>query len=347
MRVVQCRVSRYDIRMLPKSPNEILKKAKTSALLVSNLINIRYLTGLRLSAGLLLIKPRSITLFVDGRYKEVSEQEARKGIKVQDIEKIERVFKSVKECGFESDNVTVSRLKQWKKKFKNTKFIQTSGVIEAFRRSKGSDEIKAFRRAQRITHELMRRIPLALKSKVTERGLAFKLINWAQELGADEHSFDPIVAFGKHSSHPHHKPTDAKLKKGDIVQIDTGVRFDGYCADQSKVFFTGEKTSEQGKVLDAVAAAKSEATAEIASGISTHALDRIARKILKEHGFEKFFPHSLGHGLGLEVHEGITLSQKVDSKDLLMHEIITIEPGVYLPGKFGIRLEDEIIVLGK
>ena len=330
--------------MRPNNPNEILKLSKMPALLISNLINIRYLTGLQLSAGLLLICPRSITLFVDGRYKEVAEKEVRNGIKIQDIEKIDQVFKKIEKCGFEADHVTVAKLKRWKKQFKNTKFVQTSGVIEAFRRSKGSDELTCFLRAQRITRELMQRIPLALKVPITERGLAWKLLDWAEELGADEHSFDPIVAFGKHSSRPHHKPTDKKLKKSDIVQIDTGVRFKGYCADQSKVFFTGQKTTEQGKVLDAVSAAQSEVIAEILPGVSTHTLDRLARKILKEHGFEKYFTHGLGHGLGLEVHEGVSLSQKVDSKNLLKNEIITIEPGVYLPGKFGIRLEEEIIV---
>ncbi|MDP6561596.1 MAG: M24 family metallopeptidase, partial [Candidatus Peribacteraceae bacterium] len=143
----------------------------------------------------------------------------------------------------------------------------------------------------------------------------------------------------------HHHPTSRKLKKGHIVQIDVGAKVNGYCADQSKIFFTAKKTPLQKKVYSALDRAKSESIKAIKPGVTNHKLDQIARSILKKEGLEQYFTHSLGHGVGLDIHEGASLSQKAKKTKLLKNEIITIEPGVYIPGKFGMRLEDEVIVM--
>ena len=330
--------------MRPSSPAIILKSASVRAFLVSNLTNIRYLSGVEVSTGFVLIKAKTTILFVDGRYLEAAKKSARKGVKVQGLERLEAAMKSTKECGYESEDVTVDRFRRWKRKFTNTKFVQRRGIIEEFRRSKNPDEITNFKKAQRITHEMMARVPSMLKRSITEQQLAWKLEEWARELGAEGLSFDPIVAFGSHSSSPHHHPTTRKLKKGHIVQIDVGARVKGYCPDQSAVFFTSKKTPLQKRVYDAVARAKSESESAIKEGVTNHELDKIARDILKEAKLEKYFIHSLGHGVGLDIHEGATLSGKAKKIKLLKNEIITIEPGVYIPGKFGIRLEDEKIV---
>ena len=329
--------------MLP-SAKEILAHAKVSAFLITNLTNIRYLTGMEVSAGIVLILPRSSIFFVDGRYIEAAGKGVIKGITIRDASSIGKHLSKVAKCGCESEDVTLARMRKWKREFKNTKFVQKTGIIEHFRRTKSAGELRNFHRAQGITQEVMGRIPKSLKSGVTENGIAWKIEGWMRELGADGIAFDPIVAFGTNSSRPHHHPTDRKLKKGEIVQIDMGARHKGYCADQSQVFFTGKKTVQQEKVLSAVREAKDAAVAAVKVGVTTHELDRIARKILRKHEFEKYFTHALGHGLGLDVHEGVSLSQKVTSKKLMKNEIITIEPGVYIPGKFGIRLEDEVVV---
>ena len=191
---------------------------------------------------------------------------------------------------------------------------------------------------------MIRRVPRALRAGVTERSVAWKLQEWALELGAEGLSFDPIVAFGTHTSRPHHHPTNRTFSKGHIVQIDVGARYKGYCADQSMVFFTGKPTSLQQRVYDAVLDAKEAAMKAVCAGVETGDLDALAFDVLKEHGFAKYFCHALGHGVGLEVHEGVSLSSSGKSQKLLTNEIVTIEPGVYLPGKFGIRLEEEVIV---
>ncbi|MDD3896526.1 MAG: Xaa-Pro peptidase family protein [Candidatus Peribacteraceae bacterium] len=330
--------------MRPTTPSQVLKGQKIPALLITDRVNIFYVTGAKMSRGALLITARAITLFVDGRYIEEAKRSARKGITVQSDDGLGVALKQVRRCGIEAEKVTVAQLGRIKRKYKNTKFIQTAGIIEEFRRSKAPEELRAFRRAQRITHEMLRRIPAALTPGVTEKEIAWMLTTWAHELGADELAFEPIVAFGTHTDSPHHSPTDRKLKKRDIVQIDTGAKYGGYCADQSRVFFVGKPTALQQEVYDIVKQAKDAATHAVQAGVTNHRLDRIARAALREANYEQYFFHSLGHGVGLEIHEGVSLSQKAKKMKLLANEIITIEPGVYIPGKFGIRLEDEVVV---
>jgi Xaa-Pro aminopeptidase len=342
--IAYCALQRYPKDMRPDRLQELLADAKTDAFLISSLTNILYLSGVKVSTGFVLVKAKKSILFVDGRYTEKAKRTVRKGISVLDIDNISKELKTVKTCGFEASDVTVDRLARWKRNFVNTKFVQKKGIVEEYRRTKDKDELRHFRKAQRITNDLMAKIPQSLKQGVTEIQIAWKLETWAMEMGAEGLSFDAIVGFGSNSSHPHHSPTSRKLKKGDIVQIDVGAKVNGYCADQSKVFFTGAKTKLQEKVYMAVDRAKKESEAAIKPGVSNHELDAISRKVLKEYDLEKYFIHSLGHGVGLDIHEGITLSQKAKNTPLLKNEIITIEPGVYIPGKFGMRLEDEVIV---
>ena len=341
--MVQWSVSRYHLDMQP-TPRNITAAAKLPALLVSNLVNIRYLTGLECSAGLLLITSRSMKLFVDGRYTEVAKKTVPSFVKVYDRATLQKSMKTIAQCGCESDTVTLDEFRMMKKKFKNTKFVQKRGIIEDFRRSKTPEELRKFRKAQKITGMLMARVSKALVPGVTEQGIAWKLEGWAREFGAEGLGFEPIVAFGTHSSRPHHHPTDRKLKKGNVVQIDVGAQYQGYCADQSAVFFTGKPTPKQQRVYDAVHLALCRAKEAVRPGATNHELDTIARNTLKEYGLEKYFTHSLGHGVGLEVHEGVTLSARASKQILKKHEIVTIEPGVYLPGQFGMRLEEEVVV---
>ncbi|MDD5041826.1 MAG: M24 family metallopeptidase [Candidatus Peribacteraceae bacterium] len=329
--------------MRPPSSRFLLRHAKTSAFLVTDLVNIRYLTGREVSAGAVLVTPRFARLFVDQRYREGAGVRAA-GYTVCPLDDLAQALSSVAVCGCEAESVTLAQKDRWRKSFRSTRLLPKHGVIGHFRRTKDPEELRRFRRAQRITRELLARVPSVLRGGVTEREIAEKLRVWASGLHADHLAFDPIVAFGPHTSRPHHHPTTRALKPGDLVQIDVGARFKGYCADQSAVFFTGRKTPQQEHALTAVREAKEAAERAVRSGVSTHALDRLARSVLQKYDMEEYFVHSLGHGVGLEIHEGVTLSQKRPAEKLLASEIVTIEPGVYFPGKFGMRLEDEIIV---
>jgi Xaa-Pro aminopeptidase len=293
--------------------------------------------------GLLLVLPTRYVLFTNSLYWEAASQSAYKDIIVAGIEKMPDFMGKLRMCGFESTNVTISRLARWKRKFKSTKFVQSEGIVEAFRRSKSPDELRLMRRAHRITEELLRRIPSALRVGITELDLVWKIDSWARELGAEEMAFPSIVGFGSHTSRPHHVPSRRTLKKGDIVQIDIGAKYHGYCSDRSAVFFTTKPTKMQERAYQAVLEAKEKAKKAVRAGASTKKIDAIARQALRRYDLERYFIHSLGHGVGLEIHEGIGLSPHSDFK-LLKNEVITIEPGVYFPGKFGIRLEDMVTV---
>lgn len=336
--------SRYPFRMRPERSSSVIRGVDAPALLITDIINIRYLTGVKMTAGMLLVSSKGFELFVDGRYTEIAKKNARSGIRIRPVGELETSLAKYRSCAFEADNITVARFSGWKKKFKNTKFIQSSGIIEEFRRAKDTQELQFFRKAQSITQEMIARVPSLLRRPLTEHAVAWKLREWAMEMGADGLAFEPIVAFGTHTSRPHHRPTDRILKKGHIVQIDVGAVYRGYCADQSAVFFTVKPTPLQKRVYAAVAEAFVCCSEAVKAGVTNVHLDRMAREILQRHGYAEFFVHSLGHGVGLDVHEGVNLSSRAPETKLLKHEIVTIEPGIYLPGKFGIRLEKEVVV---
>ncbi len=329
--------------MHPRTSKELLERAKVGSFLVTDPTSIRYLTGLSMSAGIMLITPKKFILFVDSRYTEMAKG-AKGDFAVRDIDRLPKYLEEQKECGFEAETVTVSRFRNWKKKFPSTKFVHTTGVVDHFRRSKDSDELRIVRRAMKMTSELLRRVPSLLRKRITEEGLARQLLLWAFDMGAEGLSFEPIVGFGTHTSSPHHHPTSRSLQKGHIVQIDVGVKYKGYCGDMSEVFFTAKPTAEQERIYSALCEAKDKAKAAVKIGATTHELDRIARDVLTRENLNQYFTHALGHGVGLDVHEGVTLSQKAPVKTLLPGEVITIEPGVYFPGKFGMRVEEMVIV---
>lgn len=330
--------------MRPRNSKALLKQANLEAFFVTDLTNIRYLTGMPVTAGAVLVLPRRILFFIDDRYRFEAEQRVPPSVTIRDIRDAAKFLAVLPVCGCEAESVTLERATRWKKKYKNTKFVQCSGVVEYFRRSKEPEELKFLHRAERITEELLRRIPLALRKGTTELKLARQIHIWALELGADSLSFDPIVAFGTHTGSPHHHPTTRSLQKGHIVQIDIGAKVGGYCADRSEVYFTGRPTPLQERVYGTLCEARDAAMKAAKPGVTTHALDTIARDILKREGIEQAFTHSLGHGVGLDIHEGVTLSQKAPVEKLLQNEVITIEPGVYFAGKFGMRVESMVYV---
>ncbi len=322
----------------------LLAQHKVDALLVTNLTNIRYLSGCSVSAGRILITPRAITLYVDSRYSERAHKEAKKSIHIRSLEVLMDDLRKLRKLGMEADDMTLSQLERMKRNLKNKKLVHTSGFIEGLRRSKKDEELQAIRKACSITKAILRRIPSFLRPGISEQELAWKIWEEAHRHGCTELAFPSIVGFGSHTSIPHHEPTERTLKKGDLVQIDMGVKWKGYCSDESRVFFTADPTLEQRNVYRALQKAKKIAENMIRVGITNHALDEAARTELKKRNLDEYFTHALGHGVGLDIHEGITLSKRAPLMTLLSHEVITIEPGVYFPGKWGMRIEDTIIV---
>jgi Xaa-Pro aminopeptidase len=318
----------------------ILRKKAIPAMLVTDPLNIRYLTGFVATEALLLVQTRRSTLIVDGRYAEAAAALRSNDVRVADRANLVALLAKIPRCAFEEDHVTVARLQRWKALFKNTKFIRLSGLVEGLRRKKDSSEITCMRRARSLTNTVLARVPSYLVPGVTEKHVANRILTAMLELGADGLAFEAIVAFGKNSSLPHHRAGRAVLRRRDIVQIDIGAKWRGYCADRSEVFFVGEPTDRQRSAYEAVHSALRASMRAAKAGIACADLDARARKHLS--AFPPF-PHALGHGVGLDVHEGIVLAAR--SKDFLLDkEVIAIEPGVYFEGEFGIRLEDTVVV---
>lgn len=320
----------------------VLRAQRVPALLVTDPLNIRYLTGMKATEALLLVRAGGSTLIVDGRYKEVASRLRSPKLRVADRSATEKLFSNVRRCGFEAHHVTVERLTRWKRLFKNTKFIQTSSLVEGLRRKKDAHEIAVMNRARAITDAVLRTVPSMLVPGVSEKDVAHRILSAMLERGAEGLAFEAIVAFGPNSSLPHHRAGSRTLRRRDIVQIDVGAKVDGYCADRSEVYFVGEPTAAQRRAYDAVLAAKRAAEKAIAAGAKCSDIDAVARGLLEKNGYPPF-PHALGHGVGLDVHEGVVLAAR--SKDSLLEgEVVAIEPGVYFEGKFGIRLEDTVVV---
>jgi Xaa-Pro aminopeptidase len=325
------------------SAKQLLAENGLEAMIITTSVHVRYLTGLHIGESDLLVTKKGFILLVPSLELEAAQKNAPKNVDVVLSSNAAHLLKKIPNCAFEEDEVSVSRLKRWKKMFPETLFKGSKGIVEHYRRTKDADELRSILKANVITEKILAKIPSQLKAGITEQKLSWIIECWARIQGAEKMGFETIVAFGEHTSRPHHKPTTKKLKKGDLVQIDMGVVVDGYTSDRSAVYFTGKPTEKQKKVLSALQEAKNAGIEAIANGVACSEPDRIARDILKKYGFEKEFMHSLGHGVGLEVHEGVSLSSR--SKDTFMeHEVVTVEPGVYFEGKWGMRLEDMVIV---
>lgn len=326
------------------TPQKILGPLELPAFLITHPIHVRFVTGVTLDDSCILVTPKRFILFVDVFAEPTAKATVPPSISIRRADTLGRFLQGIPECGFEADHVTVARRARWKKFFPATTFTPRTDTIERFRRRKDDEELRCLRRAERITGEILGRVPAILRSGVTEEAVARKLLQWAIELGADGLAFPPIVAFGTNTASPHHRPTRRTLRRGHIVQIDVGARYRCYCGDMSDVFFTAKPTRAQAQVYATLLDAQARAMKAVKPGVTTHALDRIAREVLRKAGLEEAFSHSLGHGVGLEIHEGPVLSQKRPPMELLEREVVTIEPGVYFPERFGMRVERMVVV---
>ncbi|MBP9773463.1 MAG: aminopeptidase P family protein [Candidatus Peribacteraceae bacterium] len=337
-------VSRKSKRSNPISASKVLKRSHISALLVTNLINIRYLSGLKVSVGYGLITSSGITVFVDDRYVENARKSALPGVRVVHSEELKKHLLRLRSCAVEGETLTLSEWNKLRKKYPKVRWKESVNAIEFWRRSKSEHELKSIMTACKITKTMLAKVPKLLQLGVSEKEIAWKLCAMAHELGAEGMAFETIVGFGTNTASPHHRPTDRTFIPGDLVQVDVGVHYNGYCSDYSRVYFTADPTPEQKKAHTSLLRVKNAVTKLVAPGVTVSALDRFARRELEKDGYEKEFCHALGHGVGLEIHEGVVLTKRMPKTALLQNEVITIEPGLYFPGKWGMRIEDTVIV---
>lgn len=315
---------------------------------VTNLINIRYLCGFTGSNGALLITRASATLATDSRYEIQSAQQCFDVDFVIGRNLSELLIKKEQstEIWFESNHLSVSQLTALNETFPIHKFVAKTGIVEAHRQVKDEAELRIIRTACEISVSAWRMSIKQIKVGQTEREIRNNLEHNMRNLGADDVAFSSIVAGGPNSAIPHHEPTDRKVTSGDFLKIDFGAKIDGYHADCTRTVVVGKAADWQTEIYQAVALAQAAGRGALSSHASYLAVESAVSDTLKASGHLEFFTHGLGHGVGLEIHETPFFGRGSQDK-IVENTVLTIEPGIYLRDRGGVRIEDTVVVKGE
>ncbi len=329
---------------------ETLGKLGLDAYLCFQPANIRYLTGSQAAGELaycLLVpsKGKPLVFISEMGWKqaagEIGEPIGLKPVKLREnfYEKLRAETRPFRTLGF--DDASYSRVE--KLKGEGLALKHHPEAVARLREVKGEEEIKAIGRAVRLAEEAMEAAREAIKPGVSELEVAAAAERALRLGGSEFYAFATLVASGGRASYPHAQPSPKKIRRGEPVVVDLGARVSGYCADLTRTFIVGKPENQLARVCEAVLEARGEALKRIKPGISGSEADGFARAILREYGFDEAFPHGLGHGVGLEVHEPPRLAP-ASSDRLVEGMVFTVEPGVYLAGKFGVRVEDTVLL---
>jgi Xaa-Pro aminopeptidase len=321
---------------------ERLQASLEEPLLVSNLVNVRYLVGFESSNAALVVEPEWVRLFSDFRYAELG----RSVDGVEFVETKRSLFDALAELlegriGFEADHVTYAR---WETLGNGgLELVSRRGLVEELRAVKDEAELEAVRNAAALTSEAYARFAEERFVGRTERDLAWRLEELFHELGAEAPAFETIIAAGPNGARPHARPSDREIGPGETVVIDAGAKLDGYCADCTRTFATGSLPERLSEAYEVCLEAQLVGVRAVRAGATGVEADGAARDVIDDAGFADAFGHGLGHGVGLDVHEAPRLSRE-SSDTLVPDQVVTVEPGIYLEGLGGIRIEDLVIV---
>ena len=311
--------------------------------------NRRYISGFTGSAGIAFISASEAYLLTDFRYVEQAEQEAE-GFTI--IKHADKILDSLKETisgldcnkiGFEKDFITYANYETMKNALSGYSMVPTENLVEKLRSVKDADEILLIKKAVTIADTAFEHMCSVIQPGLTEKEVAVELEYFMRKNGSQKNSFPPIVASGPRASLPHAQPTNRKIQSGDMVKMDYGATYEGYCSDLTRTVFVSEITKKQRMIYQTVLDAQLLAIAAVAPGKSGVEVDGIARKYIADTGFGDYFGHGLGHGVGLFIHESPRLSQ-TSTDTLAEGNIVTVEPGIYIPEWGGVRIEDMLVV---
>ncbi len=321
-----------------------MSSSDLQGLIISNPVNIKYLTNIN-AEGILLLTRKENIYITDGRYIEHvhSTLTLFDEIIVYDIHDVskddyENFFMFCENVGFEEHYVTYAQYKEFVRKYKIHNLVETEKMIEKQRMIKDEDEVHNIQKACEITDNCFSYILTYIKPGMTEKQIADEIEEYYKQR-TDGLSFETIVASGENSSMPHAVPTDRKIQEKDIITIDMGCKVNGYCSDMTRTFFVGEVPEEVKKVYDLVLKNQVQTQEEFKDGANTRLLSKMVENDFKLNGYDLI--HSLGHGVGMEIHEPPYINSKSDVQ-LKENMIVTNEPGIYIPGKFGVRIEDTV-----
>jgi len=310
--------------------------------------NPRYLSGFSGSFAYVVISKDRQVICSDSRYWEQIKRESPLELVRYNRENADSILSELlgqyQRIGFESKTTTVHAFNDLKEKVGHDKqFVEADDLIKEIRMSKSEAEIEKIRKAEEIAIKSLQQLFKDIKPGKSERELAAILEFYMVRNGARKPAFDTIMGSGENGALPHAAPSDRKIQEGDFIVIDFGAEYEGYCSDITRTIAVGEPTEEMKKVYNTVLQAQIKAEKAANAGKTGQEVDSIARDMIKEAGYGEYFQHGLGHGLGLDVHEDPAVSQK--NKDLLpVGAVVTIEPGIYIPGQFGVRIEDDIYI---
>jgi len=326
-----------------------LPKFKCDAILVLNQINRLFATGFSSSAGCLLITADNAWYFTDSRYIEAAENTIQ-DVNIKLVSKDEKITECVKaivdenkitSIGFEEGYVSYACKKDWDEKL-GIEMVPAHCLLNDLRKIKSSNDLDKMIKIQRISEKVFNETLPVISTDMTEKDLAAEIIYRSLKNGVDDKAFDPIVVSGPNSSRPHGVPGNGKIGKG-FLTIDFGFKLDGWCSDTTRTLCIGEPDEEMVKIYNIVLKAQEAGIKAVHAGVKGVDVDTAARNVIEDAGYGDFFGHGFGHSLGLEVHETLSASQL--SKDIIPAGVVmSAEPGIYLPGRYGVRIEDTLYV---
>ncbi|MDF0727328.1 Xaa-Pro peptidase family protein [Cytobacillus sp. S13-E01] len=327
---------------------ESFKDYGIDGLLITNSYNRRYMTEFTGTAGVAIISETKAVFITDFRYVEQANKQIKnfeivqhKGPIIEEVAKQAAAI-GIQQLGFEQDDLTFATYKAYEKEL-NTEFVPVSGAVEKLRLIKSESEIKILKEAAEIADSAYSHILNFICPGLTELEVSNELEMFMRKNGAVSSSFDIIVASGYRSALPHGVASEKIIEKGDFITLDFGAYYKGYCSDITRTLAVGEPSEELKKIYNIVLEAQLSGMAGIKPGMTGRAADALTRDYITEHGYGEYFGHSTGHGLGMEVHEAPSLSMKSDTV-LEPGMIVTVEPGIYIAGLGGVRIEDDTVV---
>jgi len=342
-----------DVASRAAGARDAVAAAGCDALLVTRLVNIRWLTGFTGSAALLLVLPDELVFTTDGRYGEQSERqlaaagvEARRTVAGAEGQKqaVLAAAAGLEKLGLEAEAVTWGQHRRYDADwFPDAELVATDALVDRLRQTKDAGEVARIEAACAVADAALASVRHRLLEQPTEAEFGLELDTAMRRLGADGTSFETIIAAGPNGAMPHHRPGTRRIVEGDLVVIDFGCIVDGYCSDMTRTLMVGEPTATQARMLEVVAASQQAGVEAVAAGVDVAAVDKACRDIIDEAGWGEAFSHSTGHGVGLEIHEDPRVAA-TGAATLAPGAVVTVEPGVYLPEHGGVRIEDTVVV---